>query len=129
MRHRRSGAEELRLIVSNLNRCAESFLDDFDAAQLLAIGRAQLGGEWDITPDQWSPRQVREALSGIPPRFIQPEPGDLLAPLYRGELGDFVGQCQEGHDLSEADAGTCPTCSAGVVVVPVLRSVAPGVSS
>jgi len=65
----RTGAEELRLIVENMNITREDFNDRFTAEQLVQIGRMLLASEWDIYPDQWSDRQVREALAGKPPRF------------------------------------------------------------
>ena len=65
----RTGAEELRLIVANLNCCRERFLDRFTAEQLLAIGRAQIACEWDNPPDTWTVKQVRAALRGKVPRF------------------------------------------------------------
>lgn len=74
---KRSEIEILRLIVRNLNDCSETFLQRFDAAQLVALGRAQLLSDWDIAPDRWSARQVREALEGKPPQFDARE-----EPLY-----------------------------------------------
>jgi len=65
----RTGAEELRLIVTNLGHCREGFLDRYSAEQLLAIGRAQIACDWDIFPDQWTPKQIRGALLGRVPLF------------------------------------------------------------
>lgn len=66
---KRSGADELRTIARNMDATTESFNDRFTAEQLLTIGRAFLASEWDFYPDQWTARQVREALKGKPPRW------------------------------------------------------------
>ena len=65
----RSGADLLRLIVKNLDDCRESFLDRFTAIQLVKIGLVHLACGWDILPDQWEERQIREALRGKVPRW------------------------------------------------------------
>jgi hypothetical protein len=64
-----TGAEILRLAVSNIDRCRESFLDEFTAGQLLKLCRALWLSDWDIYPDQWTKRQIRDALAGISPSF------------------------------------------------------------
>lgn len=68
-----TGAEEMRLCVSNMNVNRESFNNRFTAAQLLQINRMLILSEWEIYPDQWSARQVREALNGTPPQFDENE--------------------------------------------------------
>jgi len=72
-----TGAEEIRLLRSNMDATAESFNDRFTAAQLLQINRMLVLCEWDVMPDQWSARQVREALKGKPPRF-----DEQMRPVY-----------------------------------------------
>ena len=62
-----TGAEELRTAVGALDNCTESFLDRFTAEQLLQLWRVWNECGWDICPDQWTERQVREALQGKPP--------------------------------------------------------------
>ncbi len=69
----RTGVEELRLIVRNLNNCRESFLDPFTIEQLLALHRAWMSADWDFPPDQWQPEQVAQALRGITPRWDEDE--------------------------------------------------------
>lgn len=69
----RTGAEELRLIVSNMDATREGFNDDKTVEQLIQIGRMLLASEWDIYPDQWTRRQVREALKGRPPTWDDQE--------------------------------------------------------
>lgn len=73
-----SGAEELRLCISNMNTTNESFNDRYSAEQLIQINRMLVLSGWDIYPDQWTQRQVREALAGTPPRF-----DDNERPIYK----------------------------------------------
>lgn len=68
-----SAIEHFRLMVQNFNGCTESFNERFSAVQLLAIHRAWMLSEWDIYPDSWTARQVREALKGLPPQWDNDE--------------------------------------------------------
>ena len=68
-----TGAELLRLIVSNLNATTESFNDQYSLEELIQIHRMFLLSEWDIYPDCWTKRQVKEALQGIPPQWTRNE--------------------------------------------------------
>lgn len=68
-----TGAQLLRLIVNNLDACAENFLDRFTADQLIQIGRMHLLSEFDFYPDQWTDRQIREALIGKVPQWTANE--------------------------------------------------------
>jgi hypothetical protein len=64
------GIDELRGAVKVLGACNESFNQRFSAEELLRIYRALLACDWDILPDQWSDRQVRQArLYGVVPQF------------------------------------------------------------
>lgn len=65
----RTGIEELRLMVNNFDSCREDFLDRFTLEQLVQIHRMWLASEWDIYPDTWTDRQVKQALAGKPPRW------------------------------------------------------------
>lgn len=65
----RSGADLLRLIVRNMGDCRESFNQRFTAFQLVKLGIAHLASGWDLLPDQWEERQIREALRGKVPRW------------------------------------------------------------
>lgn len=65
----RTGAEELRAVVSIIDGLRESFNDRFTAEQLLKLVRMHWASEWDIPPDEWTPRQIRESLRGKPPRW------------------------------------------------------------
>lgn len=75
---KRSGADELRIIVRNMDATTEGFNDRYTAEQLIQIYRMHLASEWDIYPDDWTSRQVREALKGKPPRWTDDE-----RPLYK----------------------------------------------
>ena len=83
IQEKRSGADELRLIVSNLNATREGFSDSYTAEQLIQIGRMLLASEWDIYPDQWTARQVKEALKGRPPTWDDQERPTYDAPKPR----------------------------------------------
>ena len=66
----RSGAEELRRTVALLNNCREDFNDRFSVAQLLKLGRAYRLCGWDIPPDRWTQRQIRDVIvRGIVPEW------------------------------------------------------------
>lgn len=67
------GPDELRRIVRNMDACTEDFNCRFSAEQLLLLGRALLASEWDIYPDEWTERQIREALGGKPPKWREPK--------------------------------------------------------
>lgn len=57
-----TGIEKLRLLVSNANYCNESFNEQFTIEELIKIHRALALCAWDILPDSWTERQIREAL-------------------------------------------------------------------
>lgn len=65
----KTGADELRLIVQNMNVTRESFNDQYTLEELIQIYRMHLLSEWDFYPDEWTSRQVKEALKGIPPKW------------------------------------------------------------
>lgn len=71
------GIDLLRYTVSMLSVCNETFNQKFSAEELIQIARMVRVQEWDVYPDRWAPRQIREALKGIPPRF-----NDDMTPLY-----------------------------------------------
>lgn len=64
-----TGIENLRAMVALFNWCRESFLDQFSVEQLCALYRAYLASGWTILPDQWTPRQVADALRGVVPQW------------------------------------------------------------
>ncbi len=75
---RQTGADELRRIVVVLNCTRESALDPFTAEELITLVRAQLACAWDHTIEEWTPRQITEALEGKPPRW-----DDRRRPVYK----------------------------------------------
>lgn len=77
----RSGADTLRLVVQNMDGTREAFNDRFTLEQLVQVYRMQLASGWDFRPDQWTQRQVEEALAGRAPRWDDEE-----RPLYDGEF-------------------------------------------
>lgn len=83
-----SGIEKLRRLVGIFDSCSEDFLDRFTREQLLKIYDAHMQCAWDLYPDQWSDRQVKEALRGVVPDFREAKPNerdlvDGLVPVYR----------------------------------------------
>ena len=68
---------ELRHMVSNFNRVTESFNQRFSMEELVQIHRAWMASGWDFHPDQWTERQVQEALQGKAPRW-----NDQEEPVY-----------------------------------------------
>lgn len=77
------GISDLRRAVNLFNNCREDFNQQFDdPADLLKLWHAFSICGWDITPDQWEPRQIYEALKGIAPRW-----DDREQPLYSDEQG------------------------------------------
>ena len=67
--HERTGAETLRLIVRNIGDCRESFNDRFTLDELIKIHLMFLECGWDIYPDQWEERQIKEALERKIPKW------------------------------------------------------------
>jgi len=72
------GVELIRAIADMTRWTSEDFWAGMTAEQVIAIGRAHRDSEWDFLPDQWSPRQVAEALVGITPRWA----GEDEQPVY-----------------------------------------------
>lgn len=73
----KSGIDHLRLMVKNFDYCNEGFNEQFTVEELFKIHRAwQLSG-WDMFPDQWTERQIQEALDGHVPEW------DDERPVYR----------------------------------------------
>jgi len=70
--------DELRHMVSNFNACNESFNQRFTLEQLVTLHRVWMACGWDIYPDTWTDRQIREALRGIPPQW-----DDNEEPVYQ----------------------------------------------
>jgi hypothetical protein len=63
----------LRHIVESFNSCKESFMDDKTIPQLMNIYNCWMRSGWDFYPDQWSPKQVKEAMDGIVPDWDRKE--------------------------------------------------------
>jgi len=78
-----SGAEQLRLIASVINNVTENFSDKFTLEQLIRLAFMAILSEYDFLPDQWTDRQVRDALQGYPPRWDDDEKPVYLDILER----------------------------------------------
>jgi hypothetical protein len=59
--------EMLRHMVGSFDRCNESFMDDKAVPQLLTIYNCWMRSGWLIRPDEWTTKQVKEAMEGIAP--------------------------------------------------------------
>lgn len=93
-----TGADELRLIVRNIDATRESFLERFTAEELLQLFRMQLASGWDFYPDQWTARQVAEALRGVVPTWTDDECPVYLTPCrcaFHSRRGDANQICGE----------------------------------
>ena len=80
--------EMLRHMVDSFNACNESFMDDKTIPQLLTIYNAWMRSGWDIYPDEWTTKQVEEAMEGIAPDWDAKE-----RPVFHKDRMDkrFVG--------------------------------------
>lgn len=59
----RTGIETLRLMVKNYDGyCGDGFLSQFSLDELVLIHRLWMKSGWDISPNEWSERQMHEAL-------------------------------------------------------------------
>lgn len=67
------GIDELRKAVKMLDACNETFNQQFSAVELLRLAKAQQASAWCFFPDEWSDRQVSEALEGIIPAWNDDE--------------------------------------------------------
>jgi hypothetical protein len=64
------GIDQLRFAVRLFDNCNETFNQQFTAEELLTLWRMYRECGWDIPPDDWAPRQIREALEkNIVPQF------------------------------------------------------------
>lgn len=71
--------ELLRYAVRMFDGCRESFNQTYDAHDLLKLARVMRRCEWDITPDGWSPAQLRDAIClGKVPTWVQDATGDYV---------------------------------------------------
>lgn len=79
MSHEKAGIEELRSAVNLFNNCREGFnlseRNAFTAEHLIMLYRAYQISGWDITPDEWTDTQVKQALEGKAPRFEETRQG------------------------------------------------------
>lgn len=74
------GIEEMRKAVRLFNCLNETFNQKYSSEELLKIARACWASEYDILPDEWTSRQVKQALEGKVPAW-EDNDGDLV-PLY-----------------------------------------------
>jgi len=65
--------EKVRAMVRLFDNCNESFNQRFSVEELAKLHRAYVNCAWDIAPDRWEERQVKEALKGKVPVFDENE--------------------------------------------------------
>ena len=76
--------DHLRLLVRNFDLVVpQEFAQGFTFEELWKLHRAWMLSGWDIPPHEWTPRQVKEALSRKP-RIPRWDDASQL-PLYPGE--------------------------------------------
>jgi hypothetical protein len=71
-------------------------VDEFTPEEWIKIHRAYARGEWDLTPDEWTDRQLREAIEGHSPRF-EDEGGNPGRAIY----ADGTKQCGRRNVLCD----------------------------
>lgn len=80
------GIELLRKVVNFFNHCNETFNYRWTPEELVKLAQACWKSEWDIFPDEWTERQLYEALNGRAPQWeIQGRPHhkfDKVVPKY-----------------------------------------------
>jgi hypothetical protein len=70
----KTGIEALRDAVQAFNYCNETFLGQFSVEELLTLRKLWLKSAWDVYPDDWTRRQVCEAVSlGLVPAWDDEE--------------------------------------------------------
>ena len=73
--------DDMREAVKAFSCLNETFLQSFDTVeQLLAIRKAWRGCAYDICPDEWTDRQIDEAIRGKIPRWRDVE--GHMVPVY-----------------------------------------------
>ena len=78
---------EMRAALALFDQCNETFNDGIESeAHAIAIYRACCAADWDYYPDQWTPRQVREAIRGRAPTWTQ-NPDGRIVPTYAPAKG------------------------------------------
>lgn len=61
--------DKMRGMVNLFNCCSEDFNQHYTMCQLEKIYDAYWASQWDIAPDRWTARQVKEALCGVVPQW------------------------------------------------------------
>lgn len=54
----------VRQAVNLFNNTNETFNTEYTASELILIYQAFMRSEWDITPDKWTPAEIKLALAG-----------------------------------------------------------------
>lgn len=111
----------LRRLVQRFGCCREDFNDRFTVAELLLLDSAWSRSGWDIYPDQWTKRQVTEALRGIAPTWDDNErPTHSTDQLWRIKDGEarVVAAEYRTHKLDSGKEvlALAPTAEAALIL-------------
>lgn len=116
------GIERLRRMVNLFNNCNESFNTRFTIEELVKLGDAYQRSEWDIPPDEWTERQIRDAIDkGRAPTWMQED--EPSYDLTEGEIALLVSAHATIRDDEAAeDAKRCAYHIYNSMGIPVPRS-------
>jgi len=106
-----SGIEFLRSLVSYFDFQNESSNERFTIEQLVQLHKMALATDWDIYVDQWSARQIKEALQNIPPAW-----DDNQEPVYTRVTIDEFGRRSRDYPREPARPRTRAKARLGVWV-------------
>lgn len=115
MKEPRKGMELVRYAVRLLNGCQETFNDSLTAEDAIKIADAMQRCAWDITPDRWEPKQVRQALAGIVPEFRQDEKRGIVAVYKRRPKAPACAHCFRGANVDEEMGSIVPCLHCGAL--------------
>jgi len=72
-----SPIDMLRQLVNAFNQCQEFAIDSLTIPELINIYHCWMRCGWDIYPDEWTDKQIKEAKQGICPDWTE-----SLTPVY-----------------------------------------------
>lgn len=108
------GIDILRSAVKVLDYNNESFNQLFSAEELLKIVDINSQTGFDLFPDEWTSRQLEEALQGIVPQWREDEHGNLT-PIYKTQTVEEAcdTECIDHSCASEKVIQSTPYRQAG----------------
>ena len=88
--------DRLRALVRRWGSVNETMCQRFTLRELCDLDRMWMLSGWDFYPDQWTERQVREALKGRPPQWDDDE-----RPKYEREQEPDERSAQDWKEHAE----------------------------